>query len=611
MTNLGGHDLDLVREVPGGRRRRPAALLHRLHDQGLSLPFGHKDNHAGLMTPEQMAEFKKRTASRTGRSGTASPASTSMPTSCRLLEHVPFATRTEEHDERRHPGAGRAAARPARPRTSTQEAFGRIMGELARDEGELAARIITTSPDVTVSTSLGPGSAGAACSIAPSTPMCSSRSASPSSQLWGEPARPARRARHRREQPVPDAGGARHVRAAVRPAPDPDRHAVRPVHRPWPRCPDLRELSGRALPRSRRRRAFRWHPRRRPSVGRDAADRHRPARAAELRARATPTSSRKSCASPSTTCKRGRRLGLSALSTRAIEQPEREMTEELRRRSCWRLLAARAGRAELALVGAGAILPECLRRPRRALADDLPARDPVITSADRLLEDWREVQERRAQGDRQRRDGASCWRRSPPMPRSSPCSTASGHACLARQRHRPPGLPARRRPLRPVRRHSPICTAFIGSMPTRSSIAWRSPAPNAPDAPRPDGAAAPSDPLDPVAGRLRPRRQQRRRPAAAAARLRRVPAQYRAAGAPSGLRRLARAPSAARAAGRDPWRPRGARRARAVRGGAQRYLGDPGVADVVVRAVAAVRAAHPGAPYCRDPASGTTGPAYS
>ena len=45
---------------------------------------------------------------------------------------------------------GRRAAR-----ASTQEAFGRIMGELARDEGELAARIITTSPDVTVSTNLG------------------------------------------------------------------------------------------------------------------------------------------------------------------------------------------------------------------------------------------------------------------------------------------------------------------------------------------------------------------------------------------------------------------------------------------------------------------------
>ena len=38
---------------------------------------------------------------------------------------------------------------------STQEAFGRVMGELARCDLPLAARIVTTSPDVTVSTSLG------------------------------------------------------------------------------------------------------------------------------------------------------------------------------------------------------------------------------------------------------------------------------------------------------------------------------------------------------------------------------------------------------------------------------------------------------------------------
>ncbi|HET6519037.1 MAG TPA: transketolase, partial [Geminicoccaceae bacterium] len=40
-------------------------------------------------------------------------------------------------------------------RGSTQEAFGRIMAELARDGGELSGRIVTASPDVTVSTSLG------------------------------------------------------------------------------------------------------------------------------------------------------------------------------------------------------------------------------------------------------------------------------------------------------------------------------------------------------------------------------------------------------------------------------------------------------------------------
>ena len=55
--------------------------------------------------------------------------------------------------------------------------------------------------------------------------------------------------------------------------------------------------------------------------------------------------------------------------------------------------------AELALVGAGAVLPELIEAAD-ALADDLPELGIlVITSADRLLEDWRAVQERRAQGE--------------------------------------------------------------------------------------------------------------------------------------------------------------------------------------------------------------------
>jgi pyruvate dehydrogenase E1 component len=39
---------------------------------------------------------------------------------------------------------------------STQEAFGRILGDIAAAGGPLAERIVTTSPDVTVSTNLGP-----------------------------------------------------------------------------------------------------------------------------------------------------------------------------------------------------------------------------------------------------------------------------------------------------------------------------------------------------------------------------------------------------------------------------------------------------------------------
>jgi pyruvate dehydrogenase E1 component len=47
-------------------------------------------------------------------------------------------------------------ATPRGAKLSTQEAFGRILGDIAAANGALADRIVTTSPDVTVSTNLGP-----------------------------------------------------------------------------------------------------------------------------------------------------------------------------------------------------------------------------------------------------------------------------------------------------------------------------------------------------------------------------------------------------------------------------------------------------------------------
>jgi len=41
------------------------------------------------------------------------------------------------------------------PVMSTQTGFGAILNEIARTQDEYAARIVTTSPDVTVSTNLG------------------------------------------------------------------------------------------------------------------------------------------------------------------------------------------------------------------------------------------------------------------------------------------------------------------------------------------------------------------------------------------------------------------------------------------------------------------------
>jgi pyruvate dehydrogenase E1 component len=42
------------------------------------------------------------------------------------------------------------------PQMSTQQGFGLVLNEIARGDSELAKRIVTTSPDVTVSTNLGP-----------------------------------------------------------------------------------------------------------------------------------------------------------------------------------------------------------------------------------------------------------------------------------------------------------------------------------------------------------------------------------------------------------------------------------------------------------------------
>jgi pyruvate dehydrogenase E1 component len=62
MTNLGGHDLDLVREAfkAVGDDRPYCFIAYTI--KGFRLPFAGHRHHAGLMTPEQMAEFEARVA---------------------------------------------------------------------------------------------------------------------------------------------------------------------------------------------------------------------------------------------------------------------------------------------------------------------------------------------------------------------------------------------------------------------------------------------------------------------------------------------------------------------------------------------------------------------
>ncbi len=157
MTNLGGHDLDSVREAfHGVDDDRPHCFI-AYTIKGFGLPFaGHKDNHAGLMTPEQMAAFRQAHQIAEGEEWQHFAGLDVEPAELEaFLAKVPFAARTETYASAPLPvPAALPMGRQVR-RASTQEAFGRVMGELARSDEALAARIITTSPDVTVSTSLG------------------------------------------------------------------------------------------------------------------------------------------------------------------------------------------------------------------------------------------------------------------------------------------------------------------------------------------------------------------------------------------------------------------------------------------------------------------------
>ena len=157
MTNLAGNDLDMLLEAFHGiRDDRPTCLICYT-TKGYGLPFaGHKDNHAGLMTPDQMEIFRAGMGVAPGAewerfAGLDIPAAELEA----FLAAAPFAAaRPRRHRAARIAVPARIEP-PARATASTQDGFGRILADLARAGGALADRIVTTSPDVAVSTSLG------------------------------------------------------------------------------------------------------------------------------------------------------------------------------------------------------------------------------------------------------------------------------------------------------------------------------------------------------------------------------------------------------------------------------------------------------------------------
>ena len=156
MTNLGGHCIETLVEAFAAAADERCTLFIAYTVKGYGLPFaGHKDNHSGLMNPSQIEHLRNDLS--------ISPGSEWEPygglgdnTASALAAFVadsPLA-------RRRSIPAAQPLPVPALPvpdgaEQSTQAAFGRILLDLSKSGHPIADRIVTTSPDVTVSTNLG------------------------------------------------------------------------------------------------------------------------------------------------------------------------------------------------------------------------------------------------------------------------------------------------------------------------------------------------------------------------------------------------------------------------------------------------------------------------
>ncbi len=157
MANLGGHCLaSLAETFAAVDHDRPVVfIVYTIKGWGTPLA-GHKDNHAGLMTVEQMRKFQ---ASMGVPEGTEWDRHAGLKVAAAEFDSFLAATPFFSEWPRRFSDVPLATDGPIRlddTALSTQAGFGKILDQMAQSNGSLAERIVTTSPDVTVSTNLGP-----------------------------------------------------------------------------------------------------------------------------------------------------------------------------------------------------------------------------------------------------------------------------------------------------------------------------------------------------------------------------------------------------------------------------------------------------------------------
>ncbi len=164
MTDLAGHDLATLTSsfAHAAHSDQPTLFLaHTIKGNGLPLA-GHKDNHAGLMTPEQMDEFRTAMNIRPGHEWDRLEGLEHSHRVERVLHEAPYAQPLSPRGRQLEAPLVKVPETLPQPRVagrrmSTQAGFGEILSEIGRAQGEskaLSQAIVTSSPDVATSTNL-------------------------------------------------------------------------------------------------------------------------------------------------------------------------------------------------------------------------------------------------------------------------------------------------------------------------------------------------------------------------------------------------------------------------------------------------------------------------
>ncbi len=154
MNNLGGHCLEtLGRTFKSIDHDRPTVFLaYTIKGWGTPLA-GHKDNHSGLMNKSQMDEWRSECGVQEGHEWEKFCAITNKSAVESQIADASFFKSYPRRYTSEHVGNCPDIGLDDRA-ISTQAAFGKLLDQIAKSDSPVADRIVTTAPDVTVSTGL-------------------------------------------------------------------------------------------------------------------------------------------------------------------------------------------------------------------------------------------------------------------------------------------------------------------------------------------------------------------------------------------------------------------------------------------------------------------------